>query len=91
MSKTLRINVTRTNQDDVTFSVPTDEACSLLVSMERAGIDTHYHCRNGFCGACRTRLCAGTVEYTTDPLAFVRPGDILPCVCIATSDLDLEH
>ncbi|MGX5914074.1 class I ribonucleotide reductase maintenance protein YfaE [Aliidiomarina sp. Khilg15.8] len=73
------------------FEVPDKSSESLLQSMEKAGMDTHFHCRNGFCGACRTRLLAGTVEYTNEPLAYVRKGDILPCVCIATSDIEIEH
>lgn len=91
MSKPLRVRVTQPDADDVAFEVTATPNCSLLQSMEQAGIDTHYHCRAGFCGACRTKLVQGNVVYTTEPLAFVRSGDILPCVCIAASDLDLEH
>lgn len=54
-------------------------------------METHYHCRNGFCGACRTRLICGKVTYLNEPLAYVRTGEILPCVCIAAEDLEIDH
>ncbi|EKE86924.1 class I ribonucleotide reductase maintenance protein YfaE [Idiomarina xiamenensis] len=64
---------------------------SLLEALEQHQIDVHYHCRNGFCGACRTKLICGKVKYTSEPLAFIRKGDILPCCCIADSDIEIEH
>ncbi|RUO31701.1 (Fe-S)-binding protein [Aliidiomarina sedimenti] len=87
MSKPLRVKV----NGEPLFEVPAQNKDSLLQSMEQAGLETHFHCRNGFCGACRSHLISGQVAYITEPLAYVRPGDILPCVCIATSDLELEH
>lgn len=91
MSKPLCIRVNQRDDSNITFEVDVQGGKPLLESMENAGVETHYHCRNGFCGACRTRLVAGQVNYTTEPLAYVRQGDILPCVCIAVTDLELEH
>jgi len=73
------------------LTVAAQSSDSLLDVLEAHQVDVHYHCRNGFCGACRTRLNSGTVEYINEPLAYVRAGDILPCCCIPTSDLDIEH
>ncbi|MCC5878657.1 MAG: 2Fe-2S ferredoxin-like protein [Idiomarina sp.] len=87
MTKPLRVKV----NSDVLFEVPAQSDASLLQSMEQAGVEAHFHCRSGFCGACRTHLISGEVAYTTEPLAYVRRGDILPCVCVALSDLELEH
>ena len=64
---------------------------TLLTALENANVHIHYHCREGFCGACRTKLNSGQVRYTTEPLAYVRKGDILPCCCVPESDLDIEH
>lgn len=64
---------------------------SLLENLERAGKQLDYHCRSGFCGACRSTLLSGQVEYTTEPLAYLRPKEILPCICIAKSDLKIEQ
>lgn len=91
MSKLLRIQVKQANAATVGFEVEEGATSPLLQTMEQAGIDAHYHCRAGFCGACRTRLVSGSVEYLTEPLAYIRNGDILPCVCIALSDLELDH
>lgn len=91
MSKPLCIRVTQRDKSDISFEVDAQGNQPLLESMEDAGVETHFHCRNGFCGACRTRLVTGQVHYTTEPLAYVRQGDILPCVCVASTDLELEH
>ncbi|WP_113905778.1 class I ribonucleotide reductase maintenance protein YfaE [Aliidiomarina celeris] len=64
---------------------------TLLEHLEQSGIEARYHCRSGFCGACRSVLHAGNVEYINEPLAYIRPGEILPCVCRVKSDLSLEH
>lgn len=63
---------------------------TLLESIERQNIDVHYHCREGFCGACRTKLLRGSVTYTTDPLAFIDDDEILPCCCIPRSPLKID-
>lgn len=63
---------------------------SLLQSMEQQNIDVQYHCREGYCGACRTKLICGEVDYTTDPLAFIDDDEILPCCCEPVSDLELK-
>ena len=63
---------------------------TLLHSLERANIECHYHCRDGFCGACRVTLNQGEVHYPNgDPLAFVGDNEILPCCCIPQSDIDI--
>ncbi|AXR06790.1 class I ribonucleotide reductase maintenance protein YfaE [Salinimonas sediminis] len=67
--------------------VPAGTDKTLLESLEQHGIDVHYHCREGFCGACRTKLLAGNVRYTTDPLAYIDDDEILPCCCIPLTHL----
>lgn len=64
--------------------------CTLLDSIEKYNIDVHYHCREGFCGSCRTKLISGQVKYTTDPLAYIDDDEILPCCCVPLSDLVIE-
>lgn len=80
----------RINQTIIT-EVAADAPASLLEVIEAVGIEARFHCRNGFCGACRTRLISGSVVYDTEPLAYVRQGDILPCVCRPASDMVIEH
>ncbi|MFI3247491.1 MAG: class I ribonucleotide reductase maintenance protein YfaE [Ferrimonas sp.] len=46
-------------------------------------------CRQGFCGACRVTLTSGQVHYLQTPLAQIKENEILPCCCVAQSDLVL--
>jgi ferredoxin len=63
---------------------------TLLETIEQNDVEIQYHCREGYCGACRSKLISGEVEYTTDPLAFIDDDEILPCCCIPISDIDIE-
>ncbi|WP_394224106.1 class I ribonucleotide reductase maintenance protein YfaE [Alteromonas gracilis] len=63
---------------------------TILSALEAANVNIHYHCREGFCGACRTKLLQGEVEYITDPLAFIDDDEILPCCCVAKSALKIK-
>ncbi|WP_448556645.1 class I ribonucleotide reductase maintenance protein YfaE [Thalassotalea montiporae] len=75
------------NGQEVIF---TDKQPDLLVCLEEANIEVHYHCRDGFCGACRVKLDKGQIRYPQgEPLAFVSEGEILPCCCVPTSDIEL--
>ncbi|PKH06029.1 class I ribonucleotide reductase maintenance protein YfaE [Moritella sp. Urea-trap-13] len=66
-----------------------DQDGSLLDTLERTGHQIEYQCRQGYCGACRTTMTSGSVTYTTEPLATVASGSILPCCCKADSDIKL--
>ncbi len=58
-----------------------DEHPSLLAALESHNVAVEYQCREGYCGSCRTRLVAGQVDWIAEPLAFIQPGEILPCCC----------
>ncbi|WP_425431737.1 class I ribonucleotide reductase maintenance protein YfaE [Ferrimonas sediminum] len=61
---------------------------TLLHALESVG---HYsECRSGFCGACKATLVSGSVRYLTTPMAFLKPGEILPCCCTPETDLELN-
>jgi ferredoxin len=63
---------------------------TLLECLESADVEVHYHCRDGFCGACRVTLVAGEINYPLgEPLAFVGDKEILPCCCIPVTDITL--
>jgi ferredoxin len=36
---------------------------NILNGLERENIESQFHCRDGFCGACRCTLLQGTVDY----------------------------
>jgi ferredoxin len=63
---------------------------SLLETIEEHEIDIEYHCREGYCGACRSKLISGKVDYITDPLAFIDDDEILPCCCVPISNIEIE-
>ncbi|WP_352109295.1 class I ribonucleotide reductase maintenance protein YfaE [Glaciecola sp. XM2] len=63
---------------------------NLLTAMENKNIDVHFHCREGFCGACRTKLLSGKVEYKVDPLACIEDDEILACCCIPVTNVEIE-
>ncbi len=62
---------------------------SLLDTLERTGHKVEYQCRQGYCGACRTQLLAGTVVYQSDPLAAVGSDTVLPCCCLPEQNITL--
>lgn len=69
----------------------TDPKQTLLECLESADIEVHYHCRDGFCGACRVSLIEGEISYPNgEPLAYIGDGEILPCCCIPITDITLE-
>jgi len=63
---------------------------TVLQSLEAAKVSHTYHCRSGFCGVCRCSVKKGSVRYVAEPLGYIRPGQILPCVCVAEGDLEIE-
>lgn len=67
-----------------------DEHPSLLVALESHKIAVEYQCREGYCGSCRCRLIAGEVTWLSEPLAFIQPGEILPCCCRPQGDIEIE-
>jgi len=63
---------------------------SLLVALESHKVCVEYQCREGYCGSCRVKLLSGEVNWLTQPLALIQPGEILPCCCKAKGDIEIE-
>lgn len=74
-------------QDGFSF-IPRKEL-NLLEALESQEIEVDYQCREGFCGSCQVHLIEGEVEYTSEPIAFVPDGRVLPCCCQPASDLTI--
>jgi len=75
-------------------SIPADPGETVLVALERAGLNPPSSCRNGSCGWCRARLLDGSVRYEPEPTGL-RAGDrernhIHPCVALPEDDLVME-
>lgn len=65
-------------------------AQTLLEALERKKLEVNFHCREGYCGACRCKLISGEVHYINEPLAFVRKGEFLPCCSVPVTDIEIE-
>lgn len=63
---------------------------TLLNSLQNNGVEVLYHCKEGFCGACRCKLKSGSITYTNEPLAFVRKGEILTCCSVPNEDIEIQ-
>lgn len=68
----------------------TEQQGSLLQALEAKNVNIFSECRNGFCGACKTRIISGKVSYLTEPLAELKQDECLPCCCVPTEDLELD-
>ncbi len=49
------------------LTIESNSSHTLLESMEQAGLEPEYNCRDGHCGACRCQLISGEVEYVGLP------------------------
>lgn len=65
-------------------------ANTLLDALEHQQLEVNFHCREGYCGACRCKLLSGEVKYINEPLAFVRKGEFLPCCSVPVTDIEIE-
>ncbi len=63
---------------------------NLLESLEIQNVQVNFECRAGYCGACRTDLIEGEVEYLQKTTAWINKGEILPCCCIPKTALKLK-
>ncbi|HRL21757.1 class I ribonucleotide reductase maintenance protein YfaE [Alcaligenes sp. SDU_A2] len=63
---------------------------TLLEGLERTGHQVEYQCRSGYCGSCRIPLVYGQVTYKEQPLAYVAPGEVLPCCCTAAEPISVD-
>lgn len=67
---------------------------SILVALERAGIESHARCRSGECGFCRSKLVDGEVFIPSNTdgrrLGDIKFGYIHPCSTYPMSDLTIK-
>lgn len=62
---------------------------TLLENLEAHHFNVEFHCRDGFCGACRAHLIQGKIKYTNTPIASLRQGEILTCCSKTNNDITL--
>lgn len=80
MSKTLTVNGTE---------YPLNQDKTVLENLEAHALKMEFHCRDGFCGACRAQLIKGQIKQINTPIASFRKGDILTCCSKADDDITL--
>ena len=64
--------------------------CSLLVCAGKNKVSLESGCRTGACGSCAVKLLRGKVRYTREPQFDMQSNEILPCVCVPESDLEVD-
>ena len=84
-----KVSVFRSDLDNVEFDYKVEDK-TLLDALQNNGVEMLYHCREGFCGACRCKLKGGSVTYLNEPLAYVRKGEILTCCSIPAEPIEVE-
>ena len=85
----IKVTVYRNKQIETEINfVNTDS--TLLGALQKNGVEVLYHCKEGFCGACRCKLKSGSISYINEPLAFVRKGEILTCSSVPNGDIEIE-
>lgn len=63
---------------------------TLLDKLEHAGLNVNAQCREGYCGSCRCKLISGEPKYTTEPIAYISDDEVLPCIVMADSEIEVE-
>jgi len=66
------------------------ERGNLLSLAKEQSIKIPSSCRTGNCGTCAVKLLRGTVKYLREPEAEMIEGEILPCICVPTSDIGIQ-
>ncbi|WGL97392.1 class I ribonucleotide reductase maintenance protein YfaE [Arsenophonus sp. aPb] len=82
--------ITLRDAQGIQISFHSEQHTSLLDALEQSKIQIEFQCREGFCGACRVRLCKGKVGYRHKPIAFIDKNEILACSCQPLSDIDID-
>tara|TARA_Y100000310_G_scaffold145686_1_gene145088 strand:+ start:103681 stop:103962 length:282 start_codon:yes stop_codon:yes gene_type:complete len=72
------------------LALPHQPGKPLLNVLRESKIYVEAHCREGFCGACRTKMVSGEVHYENMPLACLNEGEILPCCCEPVGDIVIK-
>ena len=66
-------------------AVWTRDSGTLLDLAEASGLAPSFGCRSGICGSCTTRVARGGVDYVSEPLAPLNPGEVLICSSVPRS------
>jgi ferredoxin len=63
---------------------------SVLTCAGQNNVSLESGCRTGACGSCAVKLLGGKVRYTRAPQFQTQTSEILPCVCVPETDLEVD-
>ncbi len=63
---------------------------SLLGCAGKNSVSMESGCRTGACGSCAVKLLRGKIRYTREPQFPTQSCEILPCVCVPESDIEVD-
>ncbi len=72
-------------------AIESNPSNTIIETLEGSGVQPEYNCRDGHCGACRCTLVSGEVEYVGFAMAYTQENEILPCICKAKTDIELDN
>lgn len=72
------------------LALPHQPGQNLLEVLRDSKVYIQAHCKEGFCGTCRTTLIEGEVHYPEMPLACLNENEILPCCCEPVGDIVIK-
>lgn len=78
------------NEEAIVILKPSGSTILKVLDKNGYANKVHRACQQGYCGSCRTQLLEGQVEYIDEPLAFIDEGEILPCHCVALTEITLK-
>lgn len=78
------------NMKQLTIKLEDFKSNSILLHIIEHGLNIHFECQSGYCGACRAKLISGEIKYINSPLAFIGKDQFLTCCSIPCSDIVIE-
>lgn len=66
-----------------------DPQKTLLENLEAQNVKVEYHCRDGHCGACRSIIISGEVNYDNFPMAYLKDKEVLLCCSKSAAQIEL--
>lgn len=63
---------------------------TLLENLESQAVSVEFHCRDGHCGACRSILISGNVDYSSFPMAYLKDEEVLLCCSKSRKDIEIK-
>jgi len=63
---------------------------SILHYLLDKGVIVNFHCLDGFCGTCHSKLISGEVSFIKDEIGFKAKEEFLLCCAIPKTDIEIS-